>query len=512
MPFNAVFSHIIKKRLPRIQDFSNSPLLYQNQTLEFLTTTAKNTSFGINHDFSNIQTINDFQDLIPLSNYDSLKPYIDRELLGEENVLWPGKTSWFAKSSGTTAQRQKLLPITVDSLYENHYAGGKDLLALYYQNFQNRKLYNAKHLIIGGSTQIQSMSNDTSIGDLSAFIVENLPWWTEIRRTPKREIALMNNWEEKLEKMAYATLNENICIVAGMPSWTLILMNKILLISGKKNIHEVWPNLELYIHGGMNFSPYKKAFEEIFPNPKMNYVEAYNSSEGYFGLQDQADSQDLLLLTDSHILYEFIPMDEFEGLKSKTVLALKDVALNKEYAMVISTSAGLWRYIIGDTVKFVQNKPYRFQITGRTTQFINAFGEKLLVIHAEKAISIAAEKNQARIKDYTVAPIFKDNSGVGGHEWAIAFETKPKNIIQFKRDLDLSLKKLNGDYEGKRESSLIMLEPKVNVVEHNVFEQWLKSKNRLGGQHKIPRLKKDRDFIEEISELSLKMGRNSYIY
>ena len=511
MPFNAVFSHIIKKRLPRIQRFSEKPTECQKETLRFLIDSAQKTSFGRQYGFNKIKTKENFQNHIPLSDYDSLKPYIDREISGEENVLWPGKTSWFAKSSGTTAQRAKLLPITVDSLYENHYAGGKDLLALYYQNFQNRKLYNAKHLIVGGSTQIHSMSNDTSVGDLSAFIVENLPWWTEIRRTPKREIALMNNWEEKLEKMAHATLNENICIVAGMPSWTLLLMKRILDISGKENIHQVWPNLELYIHGGMNFHPYQKSFEQIFPNPKMNYVESYNSSEGYFGLQDQVDSKDLLLLCDSHIYFEFIPMSKFDGLKSKVVLSLDQVELNTEYAMVISTSAGLWRYIIGDTITFVQKEPFRFQVTGRTTQFINAFGEKLLMIHAEKAIGKTAEIHGAKIKDYTVAPYFDKEYGNGGHEWAIAFDQPPETLQKFSKDLDLELKKLNGDYEAKRKQSININAPKVNSLDPDVFEKWLKLNNKLGGQHKIPRLKQDRDFLEEIIVLDQKTHRNSYI-
>ena len=355
------------------------------------------------------------------------------------------------------------------------------------------------------------MSNDTSIGDLSAFIVENLPWWTEIRRTPKREIALMNDWEEKLEKMAHATLNENICIIAGLPSWTILLMKKVLEISGKEHIHEVWPNLELYMHGGMNFLPYKESFKALFPKPQMNYVEAYNSSEGYFGLQDQVETQDLLLLVDSHIFFEFIPMSDFEGLNSKTVLSLDQVELEKEYALVISTSAGLWRYIIGDTIKFVENRPYRFQITGRTTQFINSFGEKLLIIHAERAITRAAQCCNAKIKDYTVAPFFENESQNGGHEWAIAFDVVPKNMNTFSEILDQSLKELNVDYEGKRSSSINMIEPKIKMIGHDVFEKWLKSKNKLGGQHKIPRLNQDRTFIEEIFDLHLKSDRNSYI-
>ncbi|RCL75474.1 MAG: hypothetical protein DBW72_03115 [Flavobacteriales bacterium] len=511
MPFNSVFSHIIKKRIPRINRFSEDPISCQKENLKFLLTTAAYTTFGKQYDYNHIHSVKSFQAKVPLSNYDSLKPYIERQLLGEVNVLWPGKTSWFAKSSGTSSNKEKLLPITVDSLYENHYAGGKDLLALYYQNFPNRKLYNAKHLIIGGSTQIQSMSNDTSIGDLSAFIVENLPWWTEIRRTPKREIALMNNWEEKLDKMAYATINENICIIAGLPSWTSILMKKILTITGKTNIHEVWPNLELYIHGGMNFSPYEKTFNTLFPDPKMNYVEAYNSSEGYFGLQDQVNSKNLLLLSDSHVFYEFIPMEDYDGLQSKTVLSLEEIELNKEYALVISTSAGLWRYIIGDTIKFVEDSPYRFQVTGRTTQFINAFGEKLLMIHAEKAIAKAANECKAAIKDYTVAPFYNEQKGNGGHEWAISFDRQPEDISEFQQQIDNELKQLNGDYFGKRAHDINMIAPKIRVVEPDVFDSWLKSKNKLGGQHKVPRLSEERSFIEEILDLSISLQSNSYI-
>jgi len=321
----------------------------------------------------------------------------------------------------------------------------------------------------------------------------------------------MNDWEEKIEKMAHATLNENICIIAGLPSWTILLMKKILEISGKENIHEVWPNLELYIHGGMNFSPYKESFKALFPLPQMNYVEAYNSSEGYFGLQDQIESQDLLLLVDSHVFYEFIPMSDFEELNSKIVLSLDEVELEKEYAIVISTSAGLWRYIIGDTIKFVQDHPYRFQITGRTSQFINSFGEKLLVIHAENAISRAAQCCNAKIKDYTVAPFYKNESQNGGHEWAIAFDTVPSDMKKFSHILDQSLKDLNVDYECKRRNSINMIEPKIEIIGHDVFEKWLKSKNKLGGQHKIPRLNQDRKFIEEIVELNLKSDRNSYI-
>ncbi len=506
MPFNAVFSHIIKKRLPRIRNYSSEPISCQKSVLDHLLTKAKSTSFGQLFHFNKIRSKKQFQTHVPLSNYDSLYPFIKRQIEGEENVLWPGKTSWFAKSSGTSANISKLLPITVDSLYENHYAGGKDLLAIYYENHSNRKLYNAKHLIIGGSTQINTQTNNTSIGDLSAFIVENLPWWTEIRRTPKRKIALMDNWEEKLDQMAHATLNDNICIVAGLPSWTLVLFQRVLDISGKKNIHEVWPNLELYIHGGMNISPYQKAFEKMLPNPNMNYVQAYNASEGYFGLQDQKENSDMLLLTDAQVYYEFIPMDEFKGLNSKVVIDLEEVSIDVEYAIVLTTSAGLWRYIIGDTIRFTSILPYRFQVTGRTTHYINAFGEKTIISHVEKALSEAANLNKLLVFDFTVAPYFEDSKGSGGHQWLIALDTKEEKLDKFEDTLEATMKSLNVDYEGKRKNSINMLPPKFHYVKKDVFELWLKKKNKLGGQHKIPRVQNDRIFIEELLNIEQELS------
>ena len=509
MPFNAVFSHIIKRRLPRIENYTSSPISCQLNVLLTLVQRAKQTEFGKTYHFSKIKSFNDFKEKVPLSNYDTLFPLIKKQINGEKDILWPGSTNWFAKSSGTTTKTEKLLPITTDSLYENHYAGGKDLLALYYKNYEKRKLYNAKHLIIGGSTQINAQANNTSIGDLSAFIVENLPWWTEIRRTPKREIALMDNWEKKLDQMARATVGDNICIVAGMPTWTLVLFEKVLEITGKKNIHEVWPNLELYIHGGMNIEPYKERFKKLLPNSKMNYVQSYNSSEGYFGLQDLKDSNDMLLLTDAQILYEFIPMEEFDGIHSQNVVGLKDVKTGIEYALVISTSAGLWRYIIGDTIQFSSIKPYRFMVTGRTTHYINAFGEKTIIAHVEKAIAQAAKIHNVEISDFTVGPYFQKLKGSGGHQWVIAVKNKQHiNLSNFEESIEENMKAINGDYKGKRKGDFNMMPPKFNYVKKEDFEHWLKSKNKLGGQHKIPRLQNDRLLIQELLERNQKSPRN----
>ena len=498
MPFNALFSWLIGKRISRLENCRNNPIDSQRSVFYSLVKSAESTSFGLKHLFKNIQTFEDFSSTIPLQDYGTLKEYIDRSINGEENLLWPGKTKWFAKSSGTTADRIKILPVTKNSLFNNHYSGGKDLLAQYYKNLPNRKLYNAKHLIVGGSGEVKLNEKDIFVGDLSAIIINNLPWWTELRRAPKKEIALQPNWENKLKEMAESTINENICIIAGVPSWTLLLLKNVLEISGKKSISEVWPNLELYIHGGMNFGPYRHQFEEVIGLSQMNYVESYNSSEGYFGLQDQLQSDELLLLVNSEVFFEFIPMNAFEGVESKCVLTLEQVAKDVEYALVISTSAGLWRYIIGDTIRFTSVQPYRFLVTGRTSHFINGFGEKMIVEHAEKAISDACKCSNASILEYTVAPYFNSNSSNGGHEWVIEFDKYPEDLNGFKNHLDIALKKHNSDYEVKRFQDINIDFPRFNFVEKGTFHKWLKSKNKLGGQHKIPRLMNNRSILEQI--------------
>lgn len=503
MPFNSVFSWLIGRRMARINDYRQNPIPNQFKTFHFLIQKGKETVYGQKIGLPEVVDIGSFQQHVPLSDYGTLKPYIDASIHGAETQLWPGKTSWFAKSSGTTADRIKILPITEDSLLQNHYANGKDLLAQYYANHSKRKLYNAKHLIIGGSGKIDQSEEGIFIGDLSAIIINHLPTWTELRRTPKKDIALLENWEEKLERMAESVLNENICIIAGIPSWTLLLLKKVLEKSGKNSIVEVWPNLELYIHGGMSFKPYQEAFHDILQIPSMNYVESYNSSEGYFGLQDQIDSKELLLLTNSQVFYEFIPMTEFEGLDSKTVITLENVETDKEYALVITTSSGLWRYIIGDTVRFSQLHPFRFVVSGRTTHYINAFGEKLIMEHAEKAISTAALRTNAQISDYTAAPYFNEKKVVGGHHWLIEFREEPNDESLFLAELDRLLKAENADYDAKRKDNINIGYPKLTTVPSGTFHLWLKSKGKLGGQHKVPRLMNDDRLLNEILALTL---------
>ncbi len=498
MPFNSLFSWIIKKRIHQIELFKKYPIEVQSELLLELINQARNTEFGKQHGFKSINNYQKFNQNVPLSDYETLKPYVDRLFKNEQNLLWPTNIKWFAKSSGTVSHTSKFIPVSKESLQDCHYKGGKDLLSLYYNQIPDRKLYKGKHLILGGSAKINYFNTDSYFGDLSAIILKNMPWWAELRRTPAKEIALMSEWEEKIEKLANSTINEDVYILAGVPSWTLVLCKRILEITGKKHLREVWPNLELFMHGGVSFEPYRNEFKKLIPFDDMNYVETYNASEGFFGIQDDFSINELLLMLDYGVFYEFIPMDKFDGLNSKTVLLLNEVKLNTNYALVISTNAGLWRYIIGDTIKFTSKTPYRFKITGRTKSFINAFGEELIVENAEKSISIACQQTLSQIKEYTVAPIYMNDQQKGGHQWLIEFSSPPKNVKLFAQVLDNALKEINSDYKAKRTGDLSMLEPKITLLKNGTFEKWLKQKGKLGGQNKIPRLKNDRSIVDEI--------------
>jgi hypothetical protein len=470
----------------------------QSELFEKMIHLGAETEWGKKYQYGLINNYNHFKEKVPLQEYNDLKPYVDRLISGEQHLLWPTETKWFAKSSGTTENRSKLIPVTKDSLEECHYKGGKDLLALYYENHPNRKLYKGKHLIVGGSAQINHLTADSYFGDLSAIIVKNLPWWAEIRRTPSKDIALMSQWEEKIEKMAQSTIHEDVYILAGVPSWTMVLANKVLEISGKNNLKEVWPNLELFMHGGVSFEPYKAQFERLIPDPKMNYVETYNASEGFFGIQDQINSNELLLMLDYGIFYEFIPMSSFDGVNSVEAVDLAGVELDVNYAIVISTNAGLWRYIVGDTVKFTSKTPYRFKITGRTKSFINVFGEELIVENADKAIARAANKIGTVVREYTVAPVFMDGIENGAHEWLIEFTHVLDDVSRFQLLLDEALRELNSDYDAKRYNNFVLGPPIIKVLNAGTFDNWLKSIGKLGGQHKVPRLSNSREIVEQI--------------
>lgn len=498
MPFNSIFSWFIKKRIHQIELFKMYPVEVQNECFQKLIAVAKDTEWGKKYGYSSIENYSDFTTRVPLQEYEDVKPYIDRLVKGEQNLLWPTPVKWFAKSSGTTSDKSKLIPVTKEALEECHYKGGKDLLSLYYNNHENRKLYKGKHLVVGGSAQINYLSADSYFGDLSAIIIKNLPWWCEIRRTPGKEIALLQDWNEKIEKMTQSTINEDVYIVAGVPSWTLVLFRHILKVTGKKTIAEVWPNLELFMHGGVSFIPYRDQFDEIIGKKGMNYVETYNASEGFFGIQDTTDKNEMLLMLDYGIFYEFIALDDFSKGNMKSV-TIGDAKPGINYVMVISTNGGLWRYITGDTIMFTETFPFRFRITGRTKHFINVFGEELISDNTDKAISVACERTGAKVREYTAAPVFMSENKAGGHEWLIEFEKRPENMQFFAEVLDNALKSLNSDYEAKRSYNMNLDFPLVKAVPDGTFYAWLNKRGKLGGQHKVPRLFNTRQYIEEIN-------------
>jgi len=498
MPINSIVSWLIKKRLHQMELFIKYPHEVQKEIFEHLIHCGRYTEWGKKHNYKSITNHSDFKKSVPVQDYDSLKPYFDRMIAGEQNVLWHTEINWFAKSSGTTSNRSKFIPVSREALEDCHYKGGKDLLGIYFGFKKKTKMYTGKTLIVGGSHELNSLNGDqhSYSADLSAIIINNLPKWVEMRRTPGIDIALMNNWEEKIEKMAESTMKENVVNISGVPSWTLVLLKRILEMSGKDSIHEVWPNLELYMHGGVSFVPYKEQFKELIGHEDMTYLETYNASEGFFGLQDRKGADDMLLMLDYGIFYEFIPVEELDN-EHAEALPLIEVEIGKNYAMLISTNAGLWRYMIGDTVRFTSTLPYRFQISGRTKHFINTFGEELIIENAENALRIACERTGAFINDYTAGPIYMAE-GAGAHEWLIEFDKAPENLTAFVEILDTALKSLNTDYEAKRTSNLILKPPVVRKLPQGTFYSWLQAKGKAGGQHKVPRLSNHRKFIDEV--------------
>ncbi|WP_276345486.1 GH3 auxin-responsive promoter family protein [Daejeonella sp. JGW-45] len=497
---NSIFTWIMKKRMHQIQLFIKYPHEVQDEWFQNLISAAQHTEWGKKYGYASIYTQDQFKERVPIQNYDSLKPYIERMLAGEQNVLWPSEIKWFAKSSGTTNDRSKFIPVSEESLEECHFKGGKDLLTMYCDNRPDAKIFTGKCLVLGGSHQINQLNADSCYGDLSAVLIKNLPFWAEFYRTPDMSIALMDNFEEKVEKMAQATINVNVTNISGVPTWNIVLAKRVLEITGKNNLLEVWPNLEFYFHGAVNFNPYREQFKKLIPSDNMYYMETYNASEGFFGIQDQPDSEEMLLMLDYGIYYEFLPMEHINSENPKT-LALADVELNKNYALIISTNAGLWRYMIGDTIKFTSLSPHRIQITGRTKHFINAFGEELIIDNAEKALSKACAETNAIIRDYTACPIYFKGNDAGGHEWIIEFEQQPDDIEKFTDLLDETLRQVNSDYDAKRFKDMALRRPLVHVAKDGLFYHWMKNRGKLGGQHKVPRLANDRTYVEEILKM-----------
>lgn len=497
---NSIFTWIMKKRMHQIELFIKYPYDVQDEWFQNLISTAQHTEWGKTHGYASIYTQDQFKERVPIQTYDTLKPYIERMLAGEHNILWPSEIKWFAKSSGTTNDRSKFIPVSEESLEECHFKGGKDLLTMYCDNRPDTKIFTGKCLVLGGSHQINQLNADSCYGDLSAVLIKNLPFWAEFYRTPDISIALMDNFEEKVEKMAQATIGVNVTNLSGVPTWNLVLAKKVLEITGKDNLLEVWPNLEFYFHGAVSFNPYREQFKKLIPSDDMYYMETYNASEGFFGIQDQPNSEEMLLMLDYGIFYEFLPMENINSENPKT-LSLTEVELNKNYALIISTNAGLWRYMIGDTIKFTSLSPHRIQITGRTKHFINAFGEEVIIDNAEKALSKACRETNAIIQDYTACPIYFQGNDAGGHEWIIEFEQKPDNIENFTNILDNTLREINSDYDAKRYKDMALRRPLIHVAKAGLFYEWMKNRGKLGGQHKVPRLANDRTYVDEILKM-----------
>ena len=480
--------------------FLKYPVDVQQELLLKLIATAKHTEFGKTHRFSKIRTYDDFRNNVPIQRYETIEPLIERCRKGEQNIFWPTKIKWFAKSSGTTNAKSKFIPVSDEALEDCHFKAGKDMLCLYINNNEDAQLFTGKSLRLGGSSAIYE-DNETYFGDLSAIIIENMPFWADYSSAPKQEVALMSEWETKMEAIIDETIQENITSIVGVPSWMLVLLNKVLEKTGKNNILEVWPNLEVYFHGGVNFSPYRDQYEKLIPKKDFKYYETYNASEGFFAIQDRNDSNELLLMLDYGIFYEFIPMTDYDGENSKAI-PLSDVLTNVNYAVVISTNGGLWRYLIGDTIKFTSTDPYRIKITGRTKHHINVFGEELIIENAEEALKFACAQTNSTVKEYTVAPIFMNGKDKGAHEWIIEFDNQPSDLRFFTEILDEALKNCNSDYEAKRYNDMTLNMPKVQQARQGLFYDWLKQKGKLGGQHKVPRLSNKREFIEELHELT----------
>ncbi|MCE3278160.1 MAG: hypothetical protein K0S44_351 [Bacteroidetes bacterium] len=501
---NTIASWWMKKRMHQIELFMKYPSDVQNEWLKKLIDSAEHTEWGIKHDYENISNYEQFKRSVPLQDYDSLKPYIDRIRKGEQNILWNSDIKFFAKSSGTTNDKSKFIPVSSESLDNCHYNGGRDMIAIHCSLHPETQLFTGKNLALAGSLVTDHYNGyESQNGDLSAIVINNLPVWAEFFRAPDMSIALMDRWDEKLDKIAEATANENMVSLAGVPSWMLLIMKKVLERTGKSSIAEVWPNLEVYFHGGVNFTPYRDQFKDIFNKSDLSYLELYNATEGFFGIQDQRNSGELLLMLDYGIFYEFIPVDSLNDNNSIPItLSLDEVKTGINYEMVISTNAGLWRYRLGDTIMFTSVYPFRFKITGRTKHFMNAFGEEVIVDNADKALAIACEKTGAQIREYTAAPVYMQGNESGAHEWLIEFEKQPDTIEYFTEMLDNALKSINSDYEAKRYQNLALRLPIVKSLPQGTFYKWLEGKNKLGGQHKVPRLSNERKFVEDIIAIS----------
>ncbi|WP_340077791.1 GH3 auxin-responsive promoter family protein [Leptobacterium sp. I13] len=498
--FNSIASWLLKKRIHQIELFLKYPAEVQTEVLNQLLTLSQHTEFGKMHGFEGMKNYEAFASNVPINHYEAIEPMIERTRKGEQNIFWHTPVKWFAKSSGTTNAKSKFIPVSGEALEDCHYKSAKDLLCLYLNNNENSQLFTGKGLRLGGSKELYE-DNGTYFGDLSAILIDNMPFWAEFSSTPSNKVSLMSEWETKLEAIINESIHENVTSMAGVPSWMLVLLNRVIERTGKEHLFDVWKNLEVYFHGGVNFGPYKEQYKKLLPGDQFKYYEIYNASEGFFAIQDRNDSDELLLMLDYGIFYEFIPMDTY-GTTNELVVPLWEVETGKNYAIIITTNSGLWRYNIGDTVRFTSISPYRIKVTGRTKHHINVFGEELVIENTEEALKKVCEVTKSEIVDYTVAPVFMKGKEKGAHEWLVEFRTSPKDLNQFESILDETLKSLNSDYEAKRYKNMTLKKPVFNVARKNLFHDWLKSKNKLGGQHKVPRLSNDRTYLEELLTLN----------
>ena len=488
-------------RQKALDAYATRAVALQDAVLRRLLSEAAGTEWGRAHQYAGIRSYEDYRRLVPVQTYDDVKPYIERMRHGESDVLWKGQVRWYAKSSGTTNDKSKFIPVSPDGLKRIHYAGGTDCVASYLRNNPDSRFFSGKGLILGGSHAPNYNLKDSLVGDLSAILIQNVNPLVNLIRVPKKEIALLSDFEVKRDRIARSTIGKNVTNLSGVPSWMLSVLRRVLELTGKDSLEQVWPNLEVFFHGGVAFAPYREQYRQLIRSDRMHYVETYNASEGFFGVQTDPTDTSMTLMVDYDVFYEFIPMDEF-GKADPTVVPLEGVETGKNYAMLISTSCGLWRYLIGDTVRFTRKDPYRFVITGRTKHFINAFGEELIVDNAEKGLEVACAGTGAQIADYTAAPVFMDSDAKCRHQWLIEFAVLPDSTERFARILDRALQQINSDYEAKRYKDITLQPLEVVVARKNLFHDWLKEKGKLGGQHKVPRLSNTREYIDELLRLN----------
>lgn len=497
---NNIINWYLRNRVSRIEAFLKDPKKTQEDWFRYLMEQAALTKFGKAHDISKDIAYRDYVNQLPLFEYEQKQPYIERMLHGEPDVLWPGKIEWFSKSSGTTSSRSKLIPVSTENLETSHIRGPKDTLSFYAQLKPNNALFRGSAIVMGGTHEVYDVNAGTHCGDVSAIMMEHMPVLGKWMVIPDVETALMAEWEEKIAKIAKAAAQSNITNLSGVPTWTIVLFRKILEITGKSNLLEVWPDFELFIHGGVSFAPYIEQFKQFFPGDQVSYLEVYNASEGYFAAQREFGDDGMLLLLDNGVFYEFVPMNQY-GSSNPGIIPLSEVQTDISYAMVITTNAGLYRYVIGDTVRFTSLTPYKIRITGRTKQFLNVFGEEVIVENADKALFQACEKHRAVVSEYTVGPKFLQKEEKGAHEWVVEFEKSPIDFNAFAHDLDLNLQLLNSDYEAKRYRNMALEELQLHPVPTNTFLKWMKNRNKLGGQNKVPRLSNSREYLESILEM-----------